>query len=80
MVENMTAVIPCRIGDTVWAIRRFNGIGYRAIQGTVTAMQFIGEDMKLSITVLNTCRGEWGKKVFATKEEAEAEVERRMKP
>lgn len=75
----MTTVLPCRIGDTVWAVRRFNGGVLKAVEGVVSAMQYVGEHMTLSITVHNTCRGEWGKVVFATKEDAEAEIERRKK-
>lgn len=76
MADKMTTVLPCRIGDTVWAVRRFNG-GFQSIKGVVSAMQYINSDMVLSISVQNTCRGEWGKVVFASKEDAEAEIERR---
>ncbi len=62
--------LPCKIGDLVWGIKRWN-YGQKAIQGVVNQMYF-GEDMRLCICVKNVCRGEWGKKVFATKEEAEA--------
>lgn len=77
MAEKIITELPCRIGDAVWAIRRFSGGVLRACEGVVSAMQYINSDMVLSITVENTCRGEWGKVVFATKEDAEAEIERR---
>ena len=79
MPEKTIVVLPCKLGDKVWAIRRFNGGILRAVKGVVSAMQYINSDMVLSITVQNTCRGEWGKVVFATKEDAEAEIERRKK-
>ena len=63
-------VLPCRIGDSVWGIRKHNR-GKEVKQGTVYQM-FFGEHMQLCLCVKNVCRGEWGKNVFATKEEAEA--------
>lgn len=69
-------VLPCKIGDTVWAVRRISGGHLRAFQSVVSEMQFLGSEMRLSITVRGVCRGEWGKTIFATKEEAE-EVKRR---
>lgn len=67
--------VPCKMGDIVWGIKTYNR-GHRAKQGKVVQMYF-GEDMRLCICVKNVCRGEWGKNVFATKEEAEAAIERR---
>ncbi len=66
--------LPCRIGDSVWGIRKHNR-GKEVKQGTVSQMLFV-EDMKLCLCVKNVCRGEWGKNVFATKEEAEAALEK----
>lgn len=62
--------VPCKIGDSVWGIKIYNH-GREAKKGVVHNMYF-GEDMRLCICVKNVCRGEWGKNVFATKEEAEA--------
>lgn len=62
-------VLPCRIGDTVWAIRCYRGVLVPQ-QGRVSEMLFT-DDMKLSIVVKHICRGEWGEKVFATREDAE---------
>lgn len=70
-------VIPCKIGDTVWAVRRLNGGHLCAMQSVVSEMQFVGSEMRLSITVRGVCRGEWGKTIFATQEEAEGEIKRR---
>ena len=62
--------LPCRMGDIVWGIQKHIR-GFQPKQGVVNQMYF-GEDMQLCICVKNICRGEWGKKVFATKEEADA--------
>ena len=61
--------IPCKIGDTVWAIRNYHGTKIPK-QGKVTGMFFIGEKMELCIVVQNIARGMWGRKIFATEEEA----------
>lgn len=74
MAEKIITELPCRIGDKVWAIRRFNGGVLRACEGVVSAMQYINSDMVLSITVENTCRGEWGKVVFVGEEQAGAKL------
>ena len=63
---------PCKIGDFVWAIRNYNGIPH-AQQGKVIDM-FFDKDMRLLIVVSHISRGEWGEKVFATQEEAEAKI------
>lgn len=64
--------LPCKVGDIVWIIRNYHGIK-RAQQGTVYEMYFTKE-MKLMITVKYIGRGEYGKTIFATKEEAEAKL------
>lgn len=65
-------VLPCKIGDFVWAIRSYHGIKHPQ-QGKVIDMHFTNE-MKLHIVVSHISRGEWGKTVFATREEAEASL------
>jgi len=67
--------IPCKMGDVVWGIKKYCH-GQQVKQGTVHQM-FFGDDMRLCICVKNVCRGEWGKNVFATKEEAEAALAER---
>ena len=62
--------IPCRIGDEVWAIRKLNQT-WTVKQGKVSEMYFVDESMRLCIVVKNVSRGEWGKVVFPTYEEAE---------
>ena len=66
-----TVLLPCKIGDVVWGIKKYNHNGRRVKQGIVQQMYF-GDEMQLCISVKNVCRGIWGKNIFATKEEAEA--------
>lgn len=63
--------LPCKMGDEVWGIRRNGNFYQKVMKGKVFQM-FFGDDMRLCISVKNVCRGEWGKSVFATQEEAEA--------
>lgn len=65
-------VLPCKLGDTVWAIRNFRGVK-NAVCGKVGEM-FYTQNMRLMIVVHFVARGEWGKTVFATQEEAEAAI------
>lgn len=66
--------LPCKIGDMVWGIKKFNYETKQVKQGIVH-MMFFGEDMRLCICVKGVCRGEWGKNVFATREEALAKMD-----
>lgn len=72
-VRNAPAVdaveLPCKIGDTVWCIRNFHGHKHPQM-GIVSEMGFTKE-MKLNITVKYVGRGQWGEKIFATREAAE---------
>ncbi|MBR3972889.1 MAG: hypothetical protein IKJ99_02915 [Oscillospiraceae bacterium] len=60
--------VPCREGDQVWVIRNYQGVKHPQ-QGTVSELT-ITKDLRLMITVKHIARGEWGKEVFATYEEA----------
>lgn len=62
--------LPCKIGDTVYGIRRWHGTKI-AKAGTVSEM-FYTQEGKLMIVVKYVCRGHWGEKIFRTLEEAEA--------
>lgn len=66
--------LPCKIGDTVWAIRNFSGTLIPKC-GRVSELYFL-PDMTLTIVVKHICRGIWGKTVFATKEQAEEAIEK----
>ena len=61
--------LPCKIGDTVYGIRRYQGRIVKA--GTVSEM-FYNRDGELIIAIKNVCRGCWGRQIFETREEAEA--------
>ena len=65
--------VPCKMGDLVWGIKK-HSYGMKVKPGIVSQM-FYGEDMRLCICVKNVCRGEWGKNVFATEEEAVAKMD-----
>ena len=59
--------IPCRIGDTVWAIRTYRG-HKRPQKGLVKEMYFL-PDMTLQIVVSHIARGKFGETVFLTEAE-----------
>lgn len=61
--------LPCRIGDTAWAIRNYGGTK-KIMSGKVSEMYYVGEEMKLCIVVKNIARGTWGKDVFGSFEAA----------
>ena len=64
--------LPCKIGDTVWCIRNFHGHKHPQM-GIVSEMHFTRE-MKLHIVVKYVGCGQWGEKIFATREAAEAAI------
>lgn len=68
-------VVPCKIGDFVWAIRSFKG--HQHPQRGIVGDMFFTKDMKLMIVVKYVARGEWGKTVFATDKEAYAAIRER---
>ena len=68
-------VLPCKVGDTVWGIRNYKGINHPQ-QGKVDQMYYTN-DMRLHIKIKHICIGEWGKKIFPTREEAEAALKER---
>ena len=61
--------IPCVEGDTVWMIRRYYGIKHPQ-QGVVSELM-VTRDLRLMITVKHIGRGEWGKEIFRTYQEAD---------
>lgn len=76
MCERKIVEVPCSIGDDVWGITTLkNGVPI-AKKGIVGDIIFT-RDMHLQIRVHGICRGEWGKKVFATEEEASAAIQGR---
>ena len=73
--QGLQREVPLKIGDVAWAIRNYNGVR-RAQKGFVREM-FYTQDMRLCIAVDRVARGEFGKKIFRTQEEAEAAIEKK---
>lgn len=73
-IDDSVIQIPCKIGDFAWAIRHYKGIPHPQ-QGKITEM-FFTKDMKLHIVISHIARGEWGKAVFGTEEEARKAIEK----
>lgn len=71
--EGRLHVFPCKVGDKVWIIRRVR-TGRHIKSGFVREMYFT-EGMQMGVCVHGIGIGEWGKNVFATREEAEAALE-----
>lgn len=63
--------IPCKIGDTVWAIVNYKGT-IMPQRGIVSEIFFVDryDYMELCVVVKHVARGCWGEKVFASEEEA----------
>ena len=70
--ERKAIVLPCRIGDRVWAIKNYKGTK-RATEGIVSEM-FFTDKMELVIVVKSVVRGKWGVKIFATREACERAI------
>ena len=67
--------LPCKIGDTVYGIRRYHGV--RKVQyGIVSEMYFTREN-RLQIAIKHVCRGYLGENIFGSFEEAEAALKER---
>ena len=64
--------LPCKIGDEVWGLKIYRDV--RIPKKGVVHQMYFGEDMTLCICVKNVCRGQWGRNIFATREEAEAAI------
>lgn len=74
--EGKMPVLPCKVGDLVYGVRPYRGHLHVA-RAPVTEMYFT-QDMRLHIVVKHVCRGEFGKEVFLSHEDAErALAERR---
>ena len=62
--------LPCKIGDTVYGIRRYSGVR-KVMSGIVSEMYFSLENRSI-IVIKHVCRGYWGENIFGSLEEAEA--------
>lgn len=65
--------LPCKIGDRVYAIRSYKG--HKHPQDGIVSDMLFTQDMRLQIVVRHIARGEWGKQIFATREEAVSAIE-----
>lgn len=63
-------LLPCKVGDEVWAIRTFNNGRQVPQKGKVSEIYFIDESMRPCIVVKGITRGFFGDKIFATEEDA----------
>lgn len=68
--------IPCKVGDEVWCVRDAR-VYNKPVKGTVTEIYF-RDKMDMCIVVRCLCRGRWGERVFATEQEAQAAIDRRV--
>ena len=68
--------IPCKVGDEVWCVRDTR-VYNKPVKGVVTEIYF-RDNMDMCIVVRRLCRGRWGERVFATEQEAQAVIDRRM--
>ncbi len=68
---------PLRIGQDAWCIRDYKGV--KKPQKSEVSEMYFNRQMKLIIVVKYVGRGEYGKTVFCTEEEANAALTERMK-
>lgn len=71
-----TIQLPCKVGDEVWCVRDTR-VYNKPVKGTVTEIYF-RDNMDMCIVVRRLCRGRWGERVFATEQEAQAAIDRRV--
>ena len=68
--------IPCKLGDVAWGIRNYRG--HKQVKRGIISEMYFGRGgnggMKLYIAIKGVCRGEWGKDIFKTREEADAAI------
>ena len=67
--------LPCVIGDYAYTIRNHKG-HIHTHRGIVSEMYFVN-GMKLIVAIKGIGRGEWGKSIFGTEEEARALIKER---
>lgn len=72
--EKQSMKLPCKIGDTCWAIKRTQG-GKRIFQTCVSEMYF-DFHMNLIVVGRRVCRGKVGEDIFLSFPEARAYLEK----
>ena len=66
--------IPCRYGDTAYGIRRYRGQGLKIMSGYISEIG-VTDRMEVWVAVKGVCRGQIGKNIFLTYDEAERKLE-----
>lgn len=66
--------IPCRYGDTAYGIRRYRGQGLKIMAGEISEIG-VTDRMEVWVAVKGVCRGQIGKNIFLSYEEAERKLE-----
>ena len=74
--RSLNIQLPCKVGDEVWCLRDTR-VYNKPVKGTVTEIYF-RDNMDMCIVVRRLCRGRWGERVFATEQEAQAAIDRRL--
>ena len=67
--------LPCKIGDTVYGIRRYHDI--RIVQSGIVSEMYFSQENRLIIVIKDICRGYWGENIFGSFEEAKAALKER---
>lgn len=67
--------LPCKIGDTVYGIRRYHGI--RIVQSGIVSEMYFSQENRLIIVINHICRGYWGENIFGSFKEAKAALKER---
>lgn len=67
--------LPCKIGDTVYGIRRYHDI--RIVQSGIVSEMYFSQENRLIIVINHICRGYWGENIFGSFEEAKAALKER---
>ena len=67
--------LPCKIGDTVYGIRRYQGV--RKVQSGIVSEMYFSQKNRLIIVIKHICRGYWGENIFGSFEEAKAALKER---
>lgn len=68
---------PVKVGDRVWAIRKYRGVP-KVAHARVTQIYYANSKMRPQIAVQGCCSGEMGVAVFMTKQAAEDAVDKML--
>ena len=67
--------LPCKIGDTVYGIRRYSGV--RKVLSGIASEMYFSQKNRLIIVIKHIGRGYWGESIFGSFEEAETALKER---